>query len=394
MRAWLLLVPLLAAGQEVPAGAEILVRLTKPLSTQTARPGDPVEAVAIAPVIQDGLTVIAAGTRIRGSVEMATPAAPDHRAVLLLSFGEAEGGGIRRAFTARVAEVDNARETVDEQGSIVGILASDTLTGQLDSELGTIKGQYGGLASILSAAKGAMFDQASPEIVYPAGVELTLRLTQPLVTAGTRTAEPPAWPAGERKKLDRIVSKQPIRATARENRKASDLVNLLFVASQDSLRRAFRDAGWSEAAGLSASSQVEVLRALAEDRGYQEAPVSVLWLDGKPPDLVFEKANNTFARRHHVRIWRVRGSAGGTPLWAAAATHDTGVDFSEAGHTFLHRIDPMIDREREKIVNDLLFAGRVTSLELLERPKAPRKTLNATGDPIETDARIAVVGIE
>jgi hypothetical protein len=142
---------------------------------------------------------------------------------------------------------------------------------------------------------------------------------------------------------------------------------------------------------LNPLSKFETLRALAEDRGYSEAPVSVLLLDGKPPDLVFEKTNDTFARRHHLRIWRRPGNFRGKPVWAVAATHDIGIDFSEAERTFIHRIDSQIDRERDKVVNDLLFAGHVEAFDLVERPAVPRQGRNATGDNLETDGRIAVL---
>jgi hypothetical protein len=142
---------------------------------------------------------------------------------------------------------------------------------------------------------------------------------------------------------------------------------------------------------LNPLSKFETLRALAEGRGYTEAPVSVLLLDGKPPDLVFEKTLNTFARRHHLRIWRRPGSFRGKPVWAVAATHDIGIDFSEAERTFIHRIDPQIDAERDKVVNDLLFAGHVEAFDLVERPAVPRQGSNATGDRLETDGRIAIL---
>ena len=138
-------------------------------------------------------------------------------------------------------------------------------------------------------------------------------------------------------------------------------------------------------------SKFETLRALAEDRGYSEAPVSILLLDGKPPDLVFEKTNNTFAQRHHLRIWRRPGNLQGKPVWAAAATHDIGIDFSEVARTFIHRIDSQIDRERDKVAGDLLFTGHVDRFDLVERPAVSRQGRNSTGDHFETDGRIAVL---
>jgi hypothetical protein len=77
----------------------------------------------------------------------------------------------------------------------------------------------------------------------------------------------------------------------------------MFIGSQEQVQGAFADAGWSQASKLGEKSKLETLRAIAEDRGYSEAPVSILYLDGRPPEMVFEKLNNTFSKRHHLRIW-------------------------------------------------------------------------------------------
>ncbi len=47
----------------------------------------------------------------------------------------------------------------------------------------------------------------------------------------------------------------------------------------------------------------------------------------------------------------------GRPVWAASATHDIGIKFARAERTFTHRVEADIDLERQKIVDDLRFAG-------------------------------------
>ena len=386
--------PALAMAQQAPAGTEISIRLKSGVSTWASKPADPVEAVVIAPVGANGRTMIAAGAVVRGTVEkVAQPSAAGERAALLLRFTGLETGGARRTIVARVASVDNARETVDEQGQINGILATETVTGQLDAGLSKLGEEYSGFADILSAAKNAVFQPASTGIGYAPGVEMTLRLVEPLTPPPGKTAV--AWPGtrpvGGGAALEQLVSREPFRTVSQRPPKPSDITNLLLVASEDALRRAFTEAGWSGAAGLNPRSKFETLRAVVEDRGYSEAPVSVLLLDGKPPDLVFEKTNNTFARRHHLRIWRRPGTFRGKPVWAVAAAHDTGIEFSDGERTFIHRIDSQIDDERDKVVNDLLFAGRVEAFDLMERPAVPRQGRNATGDSFQTDGRIAIL---
>jgi hypothetical protein len=164
----------------------------------------------------------------------------------------------------------------------------------------------------------------------------------------------------------------------------------MFLGSQEQIVSAFEKAGWSSAARLNSTSKLETFRAMAEDRGYKEAPVSTLLLDGAVPDLVFEKGNNTFAARHHLRIWRRPGRFHGQEMWVCSATHDTGIDYSEQDRTFIHKIDSQIDRERAKVVNDLLFTGLVRGLSLVGRD-IPAGLSNATGDSLQTDGSLAVI---
>ena len=147
-------------------------------------------------------------------------------------------------------------------------------------------------------------------------------------------------------------------------------------------------------AALTTEAKLETFRAIAEQRGYKEAPVSVLLLERKPPELVFQKMNNTFAQRHHLRVWKRPDTFEGKPLWVIAATHDTGIEFSEQNRTFIHKIDSQIDRERAKVVNDLLFTGRVASVALVERSDVPKRGQNATGDVVETDGMMAVLVLQ
>ena len=396
------LAPLLAAmslavaafGLDVPVGTEIQIRLKTKLSTVNARPKDPVEAVVIAPVMVGGQFVIPTGAAVRGTVEKVTPSTkPDERAVLLLAFTELEIGGVKSKLAVQLAAVDNAREKVDDQGQINGILASDTVTGKIDAGITKVAEKYSSFADILSAVKGAVLKPAEGDITYDVGVEMTLKLTAALTLKGPSGPGAAArlQPVANEEALADLVLREPFQTVAENPPKPSDITNLLLIGTQEQVKQAFADAGWTIATGLNARAKFETLRALAEDRGYNEAPVSVLMLDGKPPDLVFEKLNNTFARRHHLRVWLRPPSFQGSPVWAVAATHDMGINFSETNRTFIHRIDSQIDSERAKVVNDLLFTGRVQSVELVDRPDVPQHGQNATGDNLETDAKIAVL---
>jgi LssY C-terminus len=383
-----------AAPLEIPAGTEIQIRLKTKVSTKTAKAKDPVEAVVIAPVMLNGEFVIPAGAAVHGAVDKATESSKgDERSTLALSFTGIEFDGARLKLAARISAIDNARESVDDQGQINGILASDTITGRLDTGIGKVAEKYAGFADILNTAKNVILKPPESDITYDAGVEMTLKLTAPLSVKGPTSPGPAAQlqPVADEARLAALVAAEPFQTVAKDPPKPSDITNLMLVGSEEQVRQAFTAAGWSVAAGLNSQAKLETFRALAEDRGYKEAPVSILLLDGKPPDIVFEKQNNTFSSRHHLRVWRRPATFQGQPVWAVAATHDTGISFSEQNRTFIHQIDSQIDRERAKVVNDLLFTGKVRSVELVDRPNVPQHGQNATGDNLETDARIAVL---
>ena len=396
MRRSLLLSLILAGsavtGAEISTGARIEIRITTAIKLATAKVNDPVDAVVIVPVLAANRVVIAAGTNVHGEIKEVTQALkPEDQAIVQIQFDQiVSARGQKATLNARLISVDNARESVDEQGRILGIIAAQTGSGRLDEGIQKVAERYPVLGEILGAAKGAVLKEADASIDYEPGVEMTIELTRPLRWEETAASATPRsiTPADQ---LADIVNRQPMRTVAENPATLSDTTNIMFLGSREQLEYAFQNAGWSSAEKLNAKSKLETFRALAEARGYKEAPVSVLLLDGRPPDLVFQKQNNTFARRHHLRIWRRPGTFNGKEVWVCAATHDIGIDFSQRDRTFIHRVDAEIDRERSKVTSDLLFTGRLQAVALVDRPNAPKSGQNATGDAFQTDGRMAVL---
>ena len=279
---------------------------------------------------------------------------------------------------------------VDADGRITGILASETASGRLDQGINKVTQKYPGLGDLLNTVKQTVVKETDSNIDYEPGVEMTLELTKPLDWSGGEV-ELQVKPIQPEQELLRLVNRRAVSALRpKRTDRPSDVTNLMFLGSAAEITKAFEQAGWSTAEALNASSKLETFRAIVEQRGYKEAPLSTLLLDGAPPDMVFQKQNDTFAARHHLRIWRRPGKFHGQDIWVCAATHDTGIDFSQESRTFTHKIDSDIDRERAKVVNDLLFTGLVRGLSLVAR-ELPSGLSNATGDQLETDGSMAVV---
>jgi hypothetical protein len=382
---------------QVPEGTEIQARLKTKISTQTSKAKDPVEAVVVAPVMVSGQFAIPAGAILRGTVDKASQSSKgDERSMLSLAFTELEFDGVKTRIAARVSSVENARESVDQEGQITGIVGSETISGQLDAGLNKLADKASGFAGILSTVKNAVLKAPESDITYDAGVDFTLKLTAPLDLKGPSGPGPAAklQPIADENALADLVTRQPFQTWAQKPSKPSDITNIMLIGTADQVQQAFAAAGWYNAAALSTQAKLETFKAIAEQRGYKEAPVSVLLLQDKPPDLVFEKLNNTFAQRHHLRVWRRPDTFQGQTVWVIAATHDTGIDFSQENRTFIHKIDPQIDHERAKVVNDLIFGGHVRGVALVERPTVPQHGQNATGDNLETDAKMAVLVLQ
>lgn len=395
-----LLISLFLAGpgaRTVPSNTTIQVRLTSEVSSDQSS-GQHVTAVVLAPVFVDGVLAIPAGVQVTGVTADAKAyiAAVDQIAEapanLRIKFDRiADANGQSKPLSCVLLGVENARESIDNSGLIVGIKASDTYEGQIDKGLEKLGGRYADFAQILTSVKGAFVKKVDPSIDYKPGVDIDLKLTKNLEwTPGPSTVPIPGAisPAPD---LEAMANAQPFRTVALKPPEPSDMTNLMFLGSADQVSAAFRSAGWIAADALSQNSKMETARAIIENRGYSEAPMSILTLEGRPPDLALQKQNNTFSMRHHIRIWQRPQTFNGKSVWVAAATHDTSITFSQASKSFTHGIDPHIDLERAKVVNDLVFTGTVHGIALVDRNSIPKDASNATGDKLITDGKIAVL---
>jgi hypothetical protein len=377
---------------QIPAGTELNIRLTDKVGTDSTKPQTAIHAVLIAPIAVEGKIVAPLGAKLTGEVKQSTAASDQNRAQLQLVFTQMGDANI----SAVVSGIDNARESVDEKGVITGINGAETYVSRINQGIVKLQGndRLAGLAGLIQGAKKVLnIEDANPNVDYDAGAEMTVRLTQPVDWRGAAPEGPESklQPFPNEQGLTDLVVRQPFRTIAENPPRPSDLTNIMFLATEEELRNAFEKAGWSTAARLSGQSRLETARALIEDRGYKEGPMSVLLLNGEPPVFAYQKGNNTFAQRHHLRIFRRPGTFAGKPVWVCSSTHDTGIDFSDRDRTFIHKIDPDIDKERAKVVNDLLFTGMVRSVALVDRPNVPLNATNATGDALHTDGRMAVL---
>ena len=168
-----------------------------------------------------------------------------------------------------------------------------------------------------------------------------------------------------------------------------------MIGSKKQVSAAFAAAGWTRAQPHNFNNDFKTFEKAITGRGYDAQPVSQLVLDGRPPDVVYEKVADTFKKRHHFRIWRWPATETGdssSTVWLIAATHDTGLMFSMQRRAFTHRVDPHIDAERDKVVSDLVAADVVAAMAYVPRV-APAGGATVNGGRLQaiTDWRMAVL---
>ncbi len=397
--AYALLVLNLLATRQVPPGSLLHIRLTDPVGSYASRAGDPINAVLIAPLIVGGEVMLPAGSLVSGklkSVQRVGLGFVHELSALDFEFASiTTPGGETLALRSRVQEVDNGRELVTPQGSIRGWRTTGSLSYRAGGYIRTALQWEVHAAIAVWAIKTLLLQVPEPELYYPAGVELTLLLTEPLTTHPIASApiNSTRLPEAERIKMAAVVDQMPARTLAATSKRPSDLINVMFVGSREDLGAAFEAAGWVQPKAASLRTNIRRIRAVADGHGDSTAPMSDLLVEDTKPEMSWQKSFNDLAKRHHIRIWKQSATWNGQQTWIGAATRDINFTFMRPGKPLTHKIAEYVDEERDKVVNDLVFTTCGELLDESERPDIPSVTRNATGDPMRTDGRIAVIQV-
>jgi len=171
------------------------------------------------------------------------------------------------------------------------------------------------------------------------------------------------------------------------------MVNFVIVGSQESVQSALDSADWHLADATKKEAVLDALVETYEDKDYLEMPMSKLYLFGRSQDFGYEMAEPVavVANRHHFRLWKAPFTWNGQDVWVGAGTHDIGFTRDKRNGHVAHKIDPLVDGERDSLGSSLQKANKVKSLTYYLPPDPVVSARNATGEAYQSDGRLLVI---
>ena len=181
----------------------------------------------------------------------------------------------------------------------------------------------------------------------------------------------------------------PCCVTNKDASENGDPLNLILVGSIDVIASAFVRRGWRPTEQTYTGSVMKMINSALSGERYPYAPISPLYLHGRPQDFALQKARDNIHQRNHLRLWlspmRYRGKA----VWVGQISRDIGTRFTiHSPYLTTHKIDPDVDEARTGLMEDMAYSQSLATLGLVKGVGAASKDSprrNLTTDPYYTD---------
>lgn len=180
----------------------------------------------------------------------------------------------------------------------------------------------------------------------------------------------------------------PCCVTNESGSKAGDPLNLVIIGGIEDAFPALIRRGWSPSETTWSGSVMQMMSsALARER-YPYAPISNLYLYGRPQDLALQKARDNIHQRNHLRLWRSPMRYRGKQVWVGQISRDIGSRLTIHSPTLTtHKIDPDVDGAALALAEDVVYSQGLQRLAFVTGVgAAPRNAprINLTRDPYFT----------
>lgn len=193
----------------------------------------------------------------------------------------------------------------------------------------------------------------------------------------------------------RALEQLPCCTTNKAGTRLGDPLNLVIVGGREDAFPALVRRGWSPTEATWSGAVLRMVKSALAGEPYPYAPVSPLYLYGRPQDLALQRARDNIHQRNHLRLWLSNLRYRGRPVWVGQISRDIGTRLTiHSPYLTTHKIDPHVDEARTALTEDMAYSQNLAATGLVggvgAAPKgAPRR--NLTRDPYYTDGFRAVL---
>ncbi len=187
----------------------------------------------------------------------------------------------------------------------------------------------------------------------------------------------------------------PCCVTNKKGTRDGDPLNLVVVGGRDDAFPALARRGWQPTEETWHGSVLRMAQSVLAGERYPYAPVSPLYLYGRPQDLALQRARDNIHQRNHLRLWLSPMRFRGKPVWVGQISRDIGTRLTiHSPYLTTHKIDPQVDEARTALTEDMAYSQNLAAIGLVAgvgpaSKDAPRR--NLTTDPYYTDGFRAVL---
>ncbi len=187
----------------------------------------------------------------------------------------------------------------------------------------------------------------------------------------------------------------PCCVTNKDGSRNGDPLNLVIIGGIDDAMPALVRRGWRPTEQTYLGSVMKMMKSGLSGERYPYAPISPLYLYGRPQDFALQKARDNIHQRNHLRLWLSPMSYHGKSVWVGQISRDIGTRFTiHSPYLTTHKIDPDVDEARTALQEDMVYSQSLLKLGLVKgvgaaTKDAPRR--NLTTDPYYTDGFRAVL---
>jgi membrane-associated phospholipid phosphatase len=146
-------------------------------------------------------------------------------------------------------------------------------------------------------------------------------------------------------------------------------INMIIVANQETLNKAFIDSGWSLLDKISIKTSFKIIKTINKKESYPKTPGLPVFWNTRSNDTGFGQPTleNLASSRHHIHLWETSFiTPDNQSIWVGTAHFDQEIKTKWKIILPIHTTALLVDEEREKIKDELEKNNFLKSFEKID----------------------------